>query len=219
MVFLGAAVEYAQGELIEYEFQGGVTDNSGVLGVFGPFGTVQINDEFTGRFAYMTGPGNPDQDMADPEIGIYDLIDFVIDQAVVDITPLAIAVRHRPGVPTLDPLPLDPGTDGFNVIGSFMLGEDTKTVALRLEAPYETVFMDDSLPTTLTLSDFPDLQIVRSIRVLGLEPIGMSQIDEGHLISLVKVPEPSTVALAVLGFYGVGLMRRCRRRKGVRTIY
>src|SRR5687768_10921684 len=58
---------HAQG-LVQYEFTGFVTDNSGNLGIFGPISGVQINDLFTGRFSYMTGPGNPDQQPADPEL-------------------------------------------------------------------------------------------------------------------------------------------------------
>jgi len=204
-MFTVAASARAQG-LVQYEFSGVVTDNSGNLGVFGPLGGVQINDVFTGRFSYMTGPGNPDQQPADPQLGAYNAVGFDIDQSFVTIAPFGIAVRHQPGVLTLPPLPPDLGLDGFTAVGTFTLGMDTRPVSLRLEAPYETVFTDDSLPTSLTLSDFTDTAIVRSIRVLGLEP-GTSQIDEGRLTSLVLVPEPPSAFLALLLLCAAGLMR------------
>ena len=42
-LLLGVAPAYAQG-LVEYEFAGIVTDNSGELGIFGPPSSVQVND-------------------------------------------------------------------------------------------------------------------------------------------------------------------------------
>ena len=205
-LFLCTASGNAQG-LVEYEFSGKVSDNSGDLGIFGPFGTVQINDVFTGRFSYVTGPTNPDQEMGDAQLGGYNVIDFMIDQAFVPITPRAIVVSHVPGTPTLPPLPPDLGTDGFSVVGTYLLGQDAKSVSLKLEAPYQTVFTDDSLPTTLMLDDFTDLQTVISIRVLGIGPDGMSQIDAGQLTSLAKVPEPPSVALVLLGIGSLVLTR------------
>ncbi len=208
-VLLCASSGNAQG-LVEYEFAGIVNDNSGDLGIFGPFGTVQTNDVFTGRFSYMTGPSNPDQEVGDAQLGGYHVVDFVLDQAFVAITPMAIVVSHVPGTPTLPPLPPDLGTDGFRVVGSYLLGQEAKSVSLKLQAPYQTVFTDDSLPTILALEDFTDLQTVISIRVLGIAPDGTSLIDAGQLTSLVKVPEPSSVGLLLLGV-GV-LVPRWRRR-------
>ena len=201
----------ARADVVKFQFSGVVTDDSGNLGVFGPFGGVQVNDVFTGSFSYMTGPGNPDQEVSDLELGVYHVVDFVIDQAVVTITPLGIGVTHRQGTPVLPPGSPDLGTDGFSVAGTFLAGEDTKVISLRLEAPYQAVFTDDSLPTSLTLSDFTDTSVVRSIRVVGLTPGGMSQIDEGQLTSLVLVPEPSTFVLAALGL--LGLLGRRRRQR------
>ena len=149
--------------------------------------------------------------MSDLELGVYHVVEFVIDQAVVTITPLGIGVTHRQGTPVLPPGSPDLGTDGFSVGGTLLAGEDTKVISLRLEAPYQAVFTDDSLPTSLTLSDFTDTSVVRSIRVVGLTPGGMSQIDEGQLTSLVLVPEPSTFVLAALGL--LGLLGRRRRQR------
>jgi hypothetical protein len=198
----------AQG-LVQFEFSGVVTDNSGNLGVFGPFSGVNINDTFTGRFSYMAGPGNPDQQPADPELGAYSLVDFEIDQAVVSIAPFGIGVAHVPPLATLPPLPPDDGTDSFSAVGTFQIGMDNRFVSLRLEAPFESVFADDSLPTTLALADFNDPAIVRSIRVIGLEP-GTSQIDSGVLTSLVLIPEPSTQFLLLLS--AVTIVATLRRR-------
>jgi hypothetical protein len=196
-LLIAAASAHAQG-LVEYEFSGLVTDNTGSLGIFGQPGTVQINDLFTGRFSYMSGPSNPDQNLADLQQGVYNVIDFQINEAVVPITPLAVVVTHRPGVPQLDPMAEpDPGTDGLSIVGSIPFDNGIRPVTLKLEAAYESVFSDDSLPSSISLSDFPDLRIVQSIRVLALEPNGMSQIDEGMLTSLVPVPEPATATICL----------------------
>jgi hypothetical protein len=171
---------------------------------------VQINDAFTGRFSYLAGPGNPDQMPADPKLGAYNVLDFIIDQSAVSITPLAAVVRHEPGLPTLPPLPPDLGTDSISIAGTFLSGGLTRVVSLRLVAPYEAVFTDDSLPASLALADFPDEQSVISIRVLGLPPDGMSQIDAGQLTSLTLVPEPGTFALLLLPAIGIAMTLRRR---------
>ncbi len=209
MVLLGAMSAHAQG-LVEYQFTGVVTDDSGNLGVLGPFNTVDVNDVFTGRFSYMTGPTNSDQQPGDPELGFYNLVELVIDQGVVPITPFAVLVTHDPPMPTLPPVPVDLGTDGFTVAGRFLAGMDTKSFTLRLGAPYEAVFTDDSLPSSLTLSDFTDTQLLQAIRVIGLPPSGTSQIDAGQITSLVRIPEPSCIALALFGIVGLGLVVRWR---------
>jgi hypothetical protein len=209
VVLLGAELARTQG-LVEYRFTGVVTDNTGGLGIFGFPGTVQIGDDFSGRFSYLTGPGNADQDPGDATIGIYDVADFAIDQAFVSIVPFVIGVTHRPGLPTLPPTPPDVGADVFTVAGLFSIGPDleTRPVSLLLQGPYQSVFTDDSLPADLSLSDFTNSQIVRSIRVLGIGPDGMSQIDEGQLTSLVKIPEPSSLSLALLATISLGLTRK-----------
>jgi hypothetical protein len=186
----------AQG-LVEYEFAGVVTDDTGKLGVFGPPLSVHVGQPFTGRFSYMIGPGNPDQLPADAELGTYNVVDFQLDQAVVPITPLAVIITHRAGLPTLDPLPPDLGLDRFSVVGTFPFDDGFKVVSLSLSGPYESVFTDDSLPLSITLGDFPDAKIVQAIRVVGLAPDGQSQIDAGQLSSLVRIPEPSSLLLAI----------------------
>ena len=80
IALIGAAS--VQAGMVEYQFSGVVTDNSGNMGIFGPYSGVQVNDVFTGHFSYITGPGNPDQETNDPELGHYSVVDFVIDQAV-----------------------------------------------------------------------------------------------------------------------------------------
>ncbi len=207
----------AQG-LVEYEFAGVVTDDTGKLGVFGPPLSVQVGQPFTGRFSYMIGPGNPDQLPADAELGTYNLVDFQLDQAVVPITPLAVIIMHRAGLPTLDPLPPDPGLDRFSVVGTFPFDDGFKVVSLSLSGPYESVFTDDSLPLSITLGQFPDAKIVQAIRVIGLAPDGQSQIDAGQLNSLVRIPEPSSQLLAIgclaIAFLArADLVRNCLLRR------
>jgi hypothetical protein len=183
--------------LIQYEFAGVVTDDTGNLGVFGTPASVDVNDAFTGRFAYMAGPGNPDQEPADAKVGLYELASFELDQAIVPLTPLRVVVQHDPGTPPLDPMAPPPGFDAFTVAATFPDGMLTRTVSLRLEAPFGAVFANDSLPTTLTLSTFIEAQEVRAIRVIGLMG-GQSQIDAGQLTSLTQVPEPIASSMAII---------------------
>ncbi len=207
-----AASGHAQG-LVEFEFAGVVSDDTGNLGVFGSPPSTAINDPFTGRFSYMTGPGNPDQTPGDAKIGQYNLVAFELDQAVVAITPAGIVVQHDPGLPSLDPMAPPPGFDRFSVVGTFSDGMVNRPVVLRLEAPYGAAFADDSLPTSLSLSDFTEQHNVQAIRVIGLMG-GTSQIDAGQLTSLMQVPEPTASGLAcgMLSLLGAGGARRRRAR-------
>jgi len=206
-VLLFTASAEAQG-LVEYRFSGVVTDNTGNLGIFGLPSSVTLGQSFTGRFSYLTGPGNPDQLPADVERGLYNLVDFQLDQAIVAITPGALLITHRAGLPTLDPLPPDPGLDRFSVVGTFPFDDGFKPVTLSLSGPFESVFTDDSLPASITLGDFPDAKIVQSIRVIGLAPDGQSLIDEGDLVTLSRVPEPDALLLALLSLLAATLMSR-----------
>jgi hypothetical protein len=201
----------AQG-LVEFEFAGVVTDDTGNLGVFGSPPTTAINDPFSGRFSYTMGPGNPDQAPGDPKIGQYSLVAFELDQAVVAISPASIVVQHDPGLPQLDPMAPPAGFDRFGVVGTFSDGVTNRSVVLRLEAPYGAAFADDSLPANLSLSIFTDQSNVQAIRVIGLMG-GSSQIDAGQLTSLVQVPEPSVSCLAY-GLAALLTVNRARCRPG-----
>ena len=200
--------------ILQFEFDGVVTDASGNTGVFGPFNSVQLDDTFTGRFSYEVGPGNPDQDPAN-QFGVYNLLSFEINQAVVPITPLGIAVVHDPGLPTIPPQPPDPGTDAIRLVGTYPTGVDdnTRPVTLRLAADYNTVFADDSLPLDLALTDFPVEHQVSAIVVLGVVG-GESQIDAGEITSLLLVPEPSGSAYLLALSVTIAARRRYRRAKG-----
>jgi hypothetical protein len=205
-----AASGRAQG-LVEFEFAGVVTDDTGNLGVFGSPPTTAINDPFSGRFSYMIGSGNPDQTPGDPKIGQYNLVALELDQAVVTIAPAGIIVQHDPGLPQLDPMAPPAGFDRFSVVGTFSDGVINRPVILRLEAPYGAVFANDSLPTSLSLSDFTDQRNVQAIRLVGLMG-GSSQIDAGQLMSLVQVPEPTACCLAY-GLVPLLAVNRARRRR------
>jgi hypothetical protein len=202
------APRVAQAALIQFEFQGVVTDNTGNLGVFGQFSSVNIGDIITGRFSYETGPGNPDQMPGDPNAGLYNLLTFEIDQAVVPITPDRLGVLRVAPVPQLDPnAPPDLGRDLFVAAGAFNVGADNYIVTVRLEAPFAAVFSDDTLPASLTLADFTETRDVRAVRALGLGG-GMSFIDQAELASLTQVPEPSSVVLLSIGAFGLAWLRR-----------
>jgi hypothetical protein len=202
------APRLARADLIQFEFQGVVTNNTGDLGVFGPLSSVNIGDIITGRLSYETGPGNPDQQPGDSNIGLYDLLEFVIDQAVVPITPDGILVFRAPPVPQLDPnAPPDPGSDLFRAVGAFESGGDGYVVALTLAAAFGAVFPDDVLPASLALGAFTDARNVRAIRTSGLGSL-LGQIDEAELVPLTSVPEPSSLVLLSIGASGLALLRR-----------
>jgi hypothetical protein len=197
----------ARAELVRFDFRGAVSDNTGDLGVFGPFSSVSLGDIITGHISFEAGPGNPDQDPGDPDAGVYTLLEFVIDQAVVAIAPDGVGILRVPPVPVLDPLPPDVGRDLFAAVGRFDIGGDGYVVSLALEAPYGAVFSGDALPASLSLADFTEARRVRAIRTIGLGSFP-SQIDEAELVSLTAVPEPSSVVLLSVGLCGFAWLRR-----------
>ena len=178
--------------IVHYEFEGVVTTLTGTTGLFG---ASQVGDPFSGHFSYEIGPSNPDQLPADPELGFYNAINFVVDNAPFSLTLHGIGITHKPGLPTLAPLPPDPGTDSFVLVA---FTPDNIPVRLRLKSPFDQVFTDDSLPHDLVLSSFTDTRSLDGLRAAGIFPVP-SLIDIGELTSLTRVPEPSTMlALAVL---------------------
>jgi hypothetical protein len=206
LVATAASPGFAQA-LVQYEFTGVVTDDTGNLGVFGSPLSVNINDSFTGRFSYQTGSANPDQLPGDATLGQYLLAAFEIDQAIVPLTPSRIIVQHDPGPAVIDPMAPPSGVDRIVFAASFPDGMLTRMVTLILKAPYNAALANDSLPGSLSLAAFPSEQSVQAIRVVGLMG-SSSQIDEGQLTSLTAVPEPANLLLAALGLHGVLVARR-----------
>ena len=132
-----AAPQAARADVILFEFQGIVVDNTANLGVFGPPGTVDLGDVITGRISYDNGSGNPDQEPGDANLGVYDLLEFVVDQAVVAITPVGVGVQRIAPIPNLDPMaPPDLGSDRFSAAGSFDFGAMMFIVTLTLSGPF-----------------------------------------------------------------------------------
>lgn len=179
---------------VSFAFQGVVTDVSGDNGFFGPPGSVQAGDAFSGHFAYETGTTNPDQLPGDPEVGVYDVLSFAIDQAVVPLTPVGIEITHEPGGITIPPAPPDPGLDRVRVVAT---APGYSVVQLDLVADFGAVFGDDSLPTFLALSDFPQATVA-AIVSFGVPP-QPAILDAGTLTSLTPVPEPGAAALLGAG--------------------
>jgi hypothetical protein len=171
-------------------------------------GTVSIGDPFSGRLVYEVGPANPDQQPADPEVGAYDLVELVVDQSVLPaFAPSVIGVLHQPGLPTIPPVPPDLGRDWFfaraTTVGVYPI------VTLGLRGPFGSAFTDDSLPLALDLADFPDGAFVQGLVAAGIG--GNPSIEDvGRITSLVLVPEPGTLALAVAG---LSLVARARTRR------
>jgi hypothetical protein len=180
---------------LTFEFQGVVTDLTADNGLFGPPGTAQIGDPFSGHFTYEFGPGNPDQSAADPELGEYNAIELIVDEAVVPLSSPRIAIRHRPPLGTFPPDPPDPGLDAFEL---FADAPGYAAVVLRLAAPFGAVFADDSLPADLVLASFTDNRLLVGLVAGGLGPSGPIS-DVGQLQSLRNVPEAGTSLLLGIG--------------------
>lgn len=205
-VATAASTGFAQ-TLVQYEFAGFVTDDTGNLGVFGPPVAVNVNDAFSGRFSYQTGLTNLDQLPGDATLGQYVLAAFEIDQAVVPLTPSRVIVQHDPGPAVIDPMAPPPGVDRVLLSATYPDGMLTRTVALVLKAPYNAVLASDALPTSLSLASFSSEQSVQAIRVVGL--MGASSlIDAGQLTTLTAVPEPTSLLLAALAFHRILTARR-----------
>ena len=198
--------------LVAYEFTGTVTELLVDGGLFGPPGTVQVGDPFTGHFSYEVGPVNPDQLPDDSQLGRYELTAFVVDQsaAPLETTPFGVGVTHQPGLPTLPPSPPDLGLDRLSIVSTSDVYPSR--VSLILEGPFESAFLGDSLPLALALADFPDVAIVRGLVAVGLFPNPSIQ-DVGVLVSLV--PEPGAEALA--GAAAIALAALAGRRSSATT--
>jgi hypothetical protein len=195
----------SRAEIVEYAFEGIVTDVTSNGGIFGPPGSVQVEDAFTGRFAYEVGPGNPDQE-ADPKLGAYEALELVIDQTALTLDPLGISVRHEPGLPTIPPTPPDLGTDRFTLVAT--TNGVYPTASILLDGPFESAFTDDALPSELVLGDF-ESAIARGLVAIGIFPNPSIQ-DVGVITKLERVPEPGGVALALAAFTALALRRRKR---------
>jgi hypothetical protein len=196
----------AAAPVVSFAFQGIVTDLIADAGLFGTPGSVLIGDPFSGHFSYDVGPGNPDQ-VADPEQGIYNVIDFVVDDALVPLSGALLSVQHRPPIGTFPPDPPDPGLDAFEIVA---MAPGYSGVVLALTAPFGAVFSDDSLPQSLVLANFTDQRILNGIVTGGIDG-GQGSFDAGELQSLTRVPEPN--ALFLLGMGLVAVATWVHRRK------
>jgi hypothetical protein len=217
-VALGSALPAHATQLLSFEFTGTVTDLMLHGGLFGPFGSPVVGDPFSGRFAYAVGPGNPDQAPGDSEVGRYTLSEFVVDGATAAFGDMSIVVQHAAPVPGLPPNPGVPGRDLLAVVveSPSYVGE----IRLLLQAPYQAVFADDSLPTDLDLAAFTDLAVLAGLGS-GAIPPQQPQADIGALTSLalissVPVPAPTSPALLALAAAALLVVRRysaaaCRR--------
>jgi hypothetical protein len=194
LLLAGASAAPAGASVVTYEFAGVVSELLVDQGLFGPPGSVQLGDGFTGRFAYEIGAANPDQAPGDPTVGQYELLEFVVDQSAPPLvtTLFAALVTHDPGLPTLPPLPPDPGTDRLSIVA---MANVYPTVTLALGGPFGSVFLDDSLPVELDLADFADGGLVRGRVAIGIGGNPDLQ-DLGTITSLTRVPEPGTASRA-----------------------
>lgn len=195
--------------ILTFGFAGTVTAVDRDRGLFGPIGTVEVGDPFSGRFSYEIGAGNPDGLPADPTRGLYAAVELVVDGSVAPLGTLSILVQLRePG------LVIDPPTPGFDRFT--LLGDSAnygRGINLVLQAPFLGAFTDDGLPGSLDLAAFTDLAVlVGSESSLGGDP----QLDSGiitalFLIEEAVVPGPGGGTLFA-GLAGALLLLRRRRR-------
>jgi hypothetical protein len=175
-------------------------------GLFGPIGGVQVGDEFTGRFSYEIAPTNPDQAPGDPELGIYNGSELVIEGAAIPFEPPLVSVRHA-FIATLPPAPPS-SFDRFTIATSSPGSLYLAGIRLTLEAPYGAAFSDDSLPETLDLSAFTDGAALAGVRAIGIFPVPNIE-DRGTIASLLQVPEPTASAMIAAGLF---MVRRWSRK-------
>jgi hypothetical protein len=204
----------ARAAILEFEFEGMVTILTADDGLFGATGTVQIGDPFTGHFSYEVGPSNPDQEPGDPEVGAYNLTEFVVDQSLVPWTSiLGVSVQHVPPIGTFPPDPPDPGRDVLRAVATTT---PYPVVSVFLRGPFGSAFSDDSLPSSLDLADFPDGAFVQGLVAGGLDPFPSIE-DVGIITALRLVPEPGALALLGAAVAALSLRARARRaRAGAR---
>lgn len=196
----------ANASIITYNFFGTVTELVSNGGLFGSPATVGGN--FSGHFSYDTGSGNPDQLPADLDKGVYNLIELVVDNAVNPLSPGIIGITLQPGLPCVLPCTPSPGANRFSISASSP--DYASGIILTLLAPFGTVFVDDSLPETLNLTDFTLGTSIAGIDAIGIVP-APSIWDVGVLTSLTLVsgvPEPTSLILFGLGLTCLVMVRR-----------
>jgi hypothetical protein len=198
----------AAGQVVTFNFSGVVTELDLNAGLFGPFGSVNVGDPFTGHFSYALGLGNPDQLPADPEVGRYNGLEFVVNGAAIVFDAPLIAVQHN-FTATLPPAPPS-SFDRFAVFSASPGSLYLSGIRLELRGPYGAALADDSLPAGLDLAAFTDSQSLAGVRFVGLFP-NPSTDDVGRVGSLDQVPEPS-VGPVIAGACALLFVKSRRRR-------
>lgn len=207
------AIPAKASQILTYGFTGTVTVLDRNFGLFGPFLGVTVGDSFSGEFSYEIGPSNPDQNPGDPDTGVYDLLAFSITGAGATFTPNTIRIRQEQPMNAIPPAPASPGADRI------ALEIDSPNypgpIFLLLEAPFQAVLSDDSLPTSLSLADFT-VQAAVGNRDAVLPPAqprnDIGELNSLRLISTVEVAEPGTLALFGLALAGIGFATRRKQR-------
>lgn len=202
----------AAATLVTYEFEGLISEliGGGGNGLFGS--PVAVGDNFSGRFSYETGAGNPDQfisGVGSADIGFYNLTSFELDGTLLSITGGSITIFNDP-FPAI--FPNTPQDDEFRIsvgIAPTNPNPYPAGVLLTLRAPF-TLFGDDSLPELLDLADFSSGASLVGIQTIGIDP-APSIVDAGQLSSLTLVPSqiplPPGLPLLGAGLLAAGMLR------------
>jgi len=215
LLWLASATSAGATQIVTFGFTGTVAELQLDRGLFGPPGAIDVGDPFSGRFSYAIGPDNQDQEPGDATIGRYTLTELVVDGSVAPPGAMSIVVQLREPVGGVFPDPGIPGSDRITIIVES--ANYARAIQLRLWAPFQTVFADDSLPTGLDLADFSELAALAGLGPGALAP-QEPRNDIGTLTSLflvdaLTVPEPAPLASLVIGVAVVLLSGRRRRTR------
>ncbi len=191
--------QYAAAEVVRYTFAGEITtitfNESNVLG------DLQIGDPFDGFFEFdLSIPdGSPD-----PNVGQYDQ-DGVM---AVNLPELSLNYSGHLFMGVFNDSWFSDADFFFmeadNSFGDF----NVSAFGVQLTDSTASAFDSDALPSLLQLPEFDGtLFRLSGFRISTLDSFQV----RGALTSLILVPAPSTVIVALALFGGAGL-RRCRRR-------
>jgi len=195
-LILGRAQEQqALGGPLYLSYEGNLTSVDDPFGRFDA--SVYVGAEFSGNYSYDPD-GAIDSVPGDPTVGAYDLD----GELVAHVGDMYFAATD-----VFAPVYND-YVAGSDIVDQFAITAQTLTsgnlplkwMKISITDRTGTAFSSDALPTTLDLSDFPELKAFE---------IYADEYDTqlfGHLTSLTLVPEPATLTLLVLG--GLAVLRR-----------
>ncbi len=201
----------ANAETVTYRFTGFMAEQGDPLLVGGSFGSIAPMTSFDGRFSYNTV-----QDDLRPEnslYGLYSFLDFSISisgQTAYGATENGwLAIANASTFDTLNILAGWSATEQPGTVSGTLGGMQLEQIRLDLTDTTNLWFLNDSLPSLITMDDF-------NMGKIGLHSSGMGGFREGRITSLEKVtvspvPTPPAFLLMLTGLGLLGLSKRFRK--------